>query len=577
MTSFRGRPSGTRARTWEDRDRRSMLLNIGFGLTILVALLLLVIAFAASWYDDHLAAAGSVNGETITKDEFNKQLEINAFRTDYAQRRIRTQLTAGQIRSADAQARLGVLEQRQQQAASIALEQLIDGRVMAQLAPTQNVSISDADVDARLTEEATTPELRRAWLIAVEPKSPDGAPEPDGPAIAEARAAATKALADLKGGAEWETIARTVSTDATKDQGGDVGFIDENAGLDALFVDALFAAAEDTPTEVLEGTDGVFRIGRVTEIVAPVVDRTLESQITGEGIEMADFRAALRRDVTRTKLDEAVLATFLAPGPQRQVAEIFMQTSMSEALDGAVRTRHILYSPNGDPQGAGEVPADDPAWSAAELKARATYDKLRSDITQFDAIARAESDEGQAVTSGGKLPYFAPEGEEQLDEAFGKAIWAPGLQPGQLLEPVRSAFGWHVIQIMHGPTDLEWANKLKADIAAGTLTFADAARDNSDKEEAAKGGDRGWIGKGQLTEELEKAIFAAPIGMVSEPLVVTGDGVYLFLVSKEETREPDAEQKEALETSAFPIWYSQRKAEFTITRDPEITSAPTTS
>jgi hypothetical protein len=95
MTSFRGRPSGNRSRTWDDRDRRSMLLNIGFGITIVAALLLLVIAFAATWYDTNLAPAGSVNGQTITKDEYNKQLATNAFRIDYAQRRIRTLLTAG--------------------------------------------------------------------------------------------------------------------------------------------------------------------------------------------------------------------------------------------------------------------------------------------------------------------------------------------------------------------------------------------------------------------------------------------------------------------------------------------------
>src|SRR5512135_449520 len=106
MTSFRGRPTGTRARTWDDRDRRSMLLNIGFGLTIIAALLLLVLAFAATWYDQNLAPAATVNGQTITKDEYNKQLAINAFRIEYAQRRIRTLLTAGQIRTADAQARL---------------------------------------------------------------------------------------------------------------------------------------------------------------------------------------------------------------------------------------------------------------------------------------------------------------------------------------------------------------------------------------------------------------------------------------------------------------------------------------
>ncbi|MEO5966238.1 MAG: peptidylprolyl isomerase [Candidatus Limnocylindrales bacterium] len=552
-----------------------MLLNIGFGVTIVTALLLLVVAFAATWYGDHLAAAGSVNGQSITKDAYRTQLKINAFRNDYAARRIRTLLTAGQIRTADAQARLSLLDQRKQQANTIALEQLVDGAVMAQLAPDQGVTITDADVDARLTEEATTPELRHAWVIAFAPKIPDGATAPDAPAIAEAKAAATTALGDLKGGKAWEDVAKAVSTDATKEQGGDLGFVDKNAALDAPFVEAIFGAAKDTPTDLVEGADGTFRIGRVTDVMAPVVDATLQSQVAGEGIDLKDFREALRRDVTRTKLNDAVLAQYLAPGPHRQVAEIYMQAGQDDAIPGAIRVRHILYSPNGDASKASTVPDTDPAWKVAEEKARATYEKVKADPSQFDGIARAESDEGQASTTGGKLPFLAPNGGLQLDAAFGAAIWAAGLQPGQLLAPVKSAFGWHVIQVMHYPTDLEWANKLKTDIAAGTLTFANAARDNSDKVEAAQGGDLGWIGKGQLTEDLEKAIFAAPVGTVSDPLQIADDGTYLFLVSKEETRTPDAKQKAILKSSAFSIWYSKQKATFDIVRDPAITATAT--
>ncbi|HEY3334326.1 MAG TPA: peptidylprolyl isomerase [Candidatus Limnocylindrales bacterium] len=571
MTSFRGRPSGNRARTWDDRDRRSMLLNIGFGLTIVAALLLLVIAFAATWYDANLAPAGSVNGQTITKDEFNKQVAINKFRIDYAQRRIRTLLTAGQIRTSDAQARLSALDQRAQQASTIALEQLIDGKVMESLAPAQGVAVTDADVDARLTEEATTPELRHAWMIAIAPKTPDGATAPDAPAKAEARAAAAKALTDLKSGKSFGEIAKGVSTDASSAQGGDIGFVDDNASLDKPFVDALFAAKEDAPTEVIEGADGTFRVGEVTQIVAPIVDATLEAQVKDDGINVADYRAALRRDVVRTKLSDAILAQYLAPGPQRQVAQIFMQAGTSESLAGAIKVRHILYSPNGDPSAAANVPTTDQAWKDAEAKARATYDKLKANPSQFDAIARAESDEDAAATSGGKLPYFAP--ADSIDKAFADAIFAPGLQPGQLLQPVQSAFGWHVIQVMHGPTDLEWANKLKTDIEAGRLTFSDAARDNSDNADAAKGGDIGWVGKGQLSEAKEAAVFAAPVGKVSDPVVIPDDGTYVFFVAKEETRAPDADQKAALESSAFSIWYSKQKAGFTITRDPAIVSA----
>ena len=527
-----------------------MLLNIGFGITIIAALLLLVIAFAASWYDEHLASAATVNGQTITKDEYATQVEINTFRNDYAQRRIRTLLTAGQIRSTDAQARLNVLDQRQQQGSTIALEQLIDGRIMEQLAPDKGVTVTEEDIDARLTEEATTPELRHAWVIAVEPTIPEGASAPDAPGKAEARAAAEKALADVKAGKAWEDVAKAVSTDETRDRGGDLGFIDENAALDAAFVEALMAADKDTPTEIVEGADGILRIGRVTEITEPVVDTTLQAQIEGEGINLADFRAALRRDALRAKLDEAVLATSLAPSAQREVSEIFMQESSSETFDGAIKVRHILYSPNGDPQLAADVPADDQAWKDAEVKARATWARVKADPNLFDSIARAESDEDAAVQSGGKLPYFAP--EDAIDPAFAAAIFKDGLTAGQLLDPVKSAFGWHVIQVMHEPTDLEWANKLRTDIDAGTQTFAVAARDNSDKAEAADGGTLGWIARGQLTEEQENAIFAAPIGKVSEPLVIEGEGLYLYLVAKEETREPDAAQREVLKKLGVP-------------------------
>jgi parvulin-like peptidyl-prolyl isomerase len=568
--TFRARPASNRPRSWDDRDRRNLYYNVGFGLIVIIALLLLAVAVGSSWYGDHLAAAATVNGQTITKDDYQKQLAVNAFRVQYQSRRIRTLLTAGRIRTADAQTRQSILDQRTQQAGPIALEQLIDGTVMAKLAADQGVTVTDADVDAKMTDEATTPELRHAWMIAIKPTlAPGEAVASDAEKVA-AQAAAGKALADLRAGASWDDVAKSVSTDPTKDQAGDIGFIDSNAALDAAFVNALEAVAIDTPTEVIEGSDGTFRIGRVTEIVAPVVDATLQEQVQNEGIAIGDFRAALRLEVIRQKLSDAILAQYLAPGPQRQVQEIYMQEGQSETGPSAIRVRHILYSPNGDPNAAQTLAPEDPAWTAAQALADATYEKLKANPDLFDSIARAESDESAAVTTGGKLPYFST--DDAIDSSFAAAIFAPGLQPGQLLPPVRSVFGWHVIQVMHGPTDLEWATKLKAEAEAGA-DFGALARDNSDKVEAEKGGDIGWIGKGQLQQELEDAIFATKVGGISDPVQIPGDGTYLFKVNKEETRAPDAEQKQSLETSAFSMWYSKQKAEFDITRDPTITTA----
>jgi parvulin-like peptidyl-prolyl isomerase len=567
MTS-RPRQGSTRSRALDERDRRSMLLNVGFGITIVAAVLLLLLAWGVSWYGDHLSSAASVNGQTITKDAYAKQTAINTFRANYQASRLRTLLAAGHIRPTDAETRQAIIGQRLQQNTTISLEQLVDGTVQATLAPAQGVNVTDADVEARLTEEATTPELRHAWVIAVAPQLATGETVPTDAEKAAAKAKAEAALADLKAGKDWVTVAKSVSTDANKDQGGDLSFIDKDASLDQPTLDALMAVAKDTPTAVVEGADGTFRIGRVTEIVAPAVDGQLAQKIQDAGISMDDFRAAIRREVVNKKLSEAIVNPLLVAGPQREVSEIVIQEGQSESGPQAIRVRHILYSPNGDPSLASKVAATDPAWAAAEAKAKATYDKLKADPSLFDSIARAESNESAAKTSGGKLPYFSA--DDSIDPAFWAAVSKPGLQPGQLLEPVKSAFGWHVIQVMHGPTDKDWAAKLKTQLDAGTLKFADAARDNSDKAEAANGGYVGWVGKGQLPKAQEDAIFAAPIGKVSDPLTVPGEGIYLYQVSKEESRAPEGAQKQAIESSAFSNWYSKQKATFNITRDSSI-------
>jgi parvulin-like peptidyl-prolyl isomerase len=555
-----------------------MLLNLGFGITIVLAVLLLVVAAGASWYGDHLASAATVNGTSISKDAWNKQMAVNAFRADYQERRIRTLLAAGRIRSTDADTRMALLQQQLQQTDSVSLEQLVDGQIQDQLAAQQNVTVTDADIDAKLKDEATTPELRHAWMIAVAPELKTGESVATDAEKAAAKAKADQALADLKAGKDWDSIAKAVSTDPTKTQAGDLSYIDKDAALDASFRDALLAAQKDTPTDVIEGADGTYRIGRVSEIIPAQTDATYASQIkdfrsgTLPAVNEADLRAAVRHNVVREKLGDAVLAPYLAAGPQRDVSEIWMQEGQSESGPGAIKVRHILYSPNGDPQTAGNVKPEDPAWAAAKAKADATYAKLKANPSQFDAIARAESNESAAKTSGGKLPYFST--DDAVDASFMAAIEKPGLQAGQLLEPVKSAFGWHVIQVMHGPTDAQWAAKLKADIDSGKLSFADAARDNSDKYDPATGGSLGWVTKGQLPEAVEKAIFAAPIGKVSDPLTVAGDGTYLFDVAKEETRTPDAEQKQTLESTVFSDWYAKQKANFTVDRE-AVPSQPT--
>ncbi len=495
--TFRAKPVVKRAHrpSWESRDRRNFYMNLGFGIVVVVAVVILVVAAGLTWYNEHLAPVGSVDGETITKDEFNDRYTIEGWRLREAQSRIRTQRLAGHLTEAQAETQLQIVDQQLQQLQNIALERIIDTKLQAKLATQEGVAATEADIDARLTTEATTPESRHGWVIEVEPEIDAGALEPTAAQTSAAKAKADQALEDLQGGKPWDEIAKTVSTDSsTAPQAGDLGWLQEDDGqADKAFLTALFATASGTPTAVVEGADGVFRIGRVTEIAPKSVDAAYTTKLENGNIDLAKYRAVVAGDVIHQKLDDKIVADAIKAGPQRQVSEIYIRQASNEPPADAVKSRHILYGPKDDPSAAsaGDIPADDPSWAAAEADARAAYDKLKVDPTLFDSIARAESDEEPArgiTGSGGKLPYFDAT-MTNVDKDFLAAILKPGLEPGALLEPVRSAFGWHVIQIMYRPTDEEWLKGLKT-TADGGADFADLARDNSDAETAGRGGDR---------------------------------------------------------------------------------------
>ena len=575
--TFRAKPVVKRAHrpAWEAQDRRNFYLNVGFGLIVLLALLILGIAIGLSYYNDHLASVGSVNGQSISKDELRDRAKIEGWRLDESERRVRTAVLAGHLTEAQGTSAESTITDQKNNIASIALERVIDTRLQASLATQEGVSATPADIDAKLQDEATTPETRHVWMIEVAPVTDAGAVEPTATQKADAKAKAEAALKDIQGGKAWEDVAKTVSTDtATAPQAGDLGWLAaDDSQTDEAFLTAVFAAPANTPTAVVEGTDGVFRIGRASEIVPKAVDDTYQAKIQNDKIDLAQYRAVLAGDVIHDKLSAKIVADVTGAGPQREVSEIYFKAPQTPPPADAIKVRHILYSPNGDPSAAANVAATDPAWEAAHQKALATFVRLQADPKLFDSIARAESDEASAkgpAGTGGKLPYF--DSTMSVDPEFLKAILAQGVKPGDLLPPVKSAFGWHVIQVMNKPpdTDAMAALKTKAD---GGDDFAVLARDNSDGTTSGTGGDIGWIAKGQLDDKLTAAIFAAPIGKTSDVVSVDGDGVYLFKVAAEETRTPEGRQLDALTSTAFSKWYDAKKSAATITRDPGI-SAP---
>jgi parvulin-like peptidyl-prolyl isomerase len=577
--TFRAKPVVKRAHrpAWEAQDRRNFYLNLGFGLIVLLAVVILVIAAGLSYYNDHLRTVASVNGESITIDDLKERAVIENWRLTESERRVATAVAAGHLTEAQASAARQTIDQQRSSIEQIALERLIDTRLQAKLAVGEGVAATPEDVDARLTVEATVPETRHVWAIEVAPELSPGAIEPTAAQTAAAKAKAEQALKDIQGGKTWEDVAKTVSTDsATAAQAGDLGWLTrDDSQTDEALLDAAFGATADAPTAVVQGEDGIFRFARVTDIVPEVVDDAYQAKIQNDKIDLQRYRAVVAGDVIHQKLTDKIVADVTGPSPQRQVQEIFMSQAAADLGEDAIKVRHILYSPNGDPSAAANVAADDPAWELAQSKAQAAYTRLQAKPELFDSIARAESDEAQAngvSGTGGKLPFF--DSKSSVDEAFLKAIMAPGLTEGQILQPVKSGFGWHVIQVMYRPPDLDRLTAVKSKIDAGG-DFAAAARDNSNAPDAGKGGDMGWVVKGELDKKLMDAIYATPIGKTSDIVTIDDEGIYLFKVNAEETRTPEGRQLENLKATAFANWYDEKKSAATIVRegDPAGTSS----
>jgi parvulin-like peptidyl-prolyl isomerase len=553
---------------WDAGDRRTTLINAGFIGAIVVSAIILIGYAGWTWYDSHFGTAATVDGTVITRDDVRTRFAIEKFRIDYTEARVNKLFQDGRISKSVQAQQLSFLSQRRSSLDAITLEKLIDITLQAKLATEAGITVTDGDVDEQLQTEATFDEQRHTWMIEVEPIVDPATGQVGAAQKADAKAKADAALAQLQAGKSWDDVAKTVSTASTAPQAGDVSWLPKDSGYDTKFMDAVFAAEKDKPTAVIEGLDGIFRIGRYTETAPATVDQAFSAKLDNAGIKLADYRAAVRADVSRTKLSDSVVADLSKPSLQRHVLQIYLK-STTPTPDG-VKVRHILFAPKNDASGAAKLPETDPAWAAAKAEAEAAYEALLKDPSKFDEMARTMSDDQSAKETGGQLPsdgtFYDP--PSQLDEAFKTQIFKEGLKPGDLIPPFRSTFGWHVVQFMrpYGDGNQAWLEEIKKQADAGT-DFAQLARDQSDHDADHRTSDLGWVAKGQLGEARDGAIFGATIGGTTTVVDIASDGDYLFKVLAEEMRDADPQQIAVFKDTGFTDWYAVKKAAAKIDRN----------
>jgi len=576
----RVKPAAPRPRrsSTDRSSRRTLYLNIGFLLVIVVGAATLIGAAVASYAGAHWAEVANVNGVSINRDQASAAADVDLFKITYQISQLRDDLAAGRISQADYDTQNSNLTQVEQSISSSVVDAMVDDELQSQLARQQGLTVSDAQVDAQLVADATVKESRHVLMIAVSPVASSTTPTDAEKGIA--RQTAEAAYGQVLAGTDFGAVAKEFSTDSTASSGGDIGWIRQaSATQDANLVKAVFALpAAGGVTGIITGTDGSYLIGKVLATSPETVDPNYVQRMKDAGVSLDAYRSEAKAILLQQALAAKITsdATTVA-SVQREVSEIKIDTSSYTGPGEQVRARHILYTPgNIDPSTASPVPSNDPGWDVAHTEATITYDKLKAITdptelaTQFAAIATKESKDTGSATDGGLLPYY--DAGSGLDSAFAAAIFAPGLKAGQLLPPVRSQFGWHIIlidSVRPAPTDR--AAALQKQAAAAGADFAALAKANSDGTDAAQGGDMGWIARDQVSADLESAIFAAPVGSVS-PVVSLSDGLYIFKVNQEQTRLPDASQIATLKDSAYNNWYAIQKAKASIS-GPDVTQS----
>ncbi|MBX9794995.1 MAG: peptidylprolyl isomerase, partial [Burkholderiaceae bacterium] len=200
----------------------------------------------------------------------------------------------------------------------------------------------------------------------------------------------------------------------------------------------------------------------------------------------------------------------------------------------------------------------------AERQARAEAALARVKAGESFAAVALEISEDANKAQGGALGLRTA---DRLPDVFVERI--KDLKSGQVSDTLlRTGAGFHVLKVVERrdgqafsvtethsshillriTAQLDQATAVgrladfKRQVQAGTSSFAQLAKDNSEDGSAPQGGDLGWTSPGTFVPEFEEALNALPVGGISDP-VVSRFGVHLIQVNERRQATLDAKQE----------------------------------
>lgn len=535
---------------------------------IVIIVVIIVGGLLYGFWESNLKPVASVGGTNVSRSEMEDRFALEEFRTDRAAAQTSTALAEGTIDSELANLRFAMAENDRPATQAEALTDLVDLLFQEQLAADEGVTLDEDELQAAVEADGTMPEARSVDAIIVITTEQEQGEAATDAGIADARERAAAAIAALEAGGDPVTVAEEHSP--ANFQSAWVTYDDL---LSPAWADDIFSAEVGDVTPATEAGTGEQLIAVVKDIVAEQADPGFVEAVNdevGEGIH----RRNVELEALAAKLEQQIVDQALATEyDQARLAQIFIERSQASTDDsvGEARASHILYEPEAtDEDGmstpVSELAEDDPAWDAAEAEAQAAFDELSAiedvdeRVAAFAERARNESD-GPSGPGGGDLGWFPRDG---MVAEFSDAIWENvDPQHGDILGPVRSEFGWHVIlfDAFRSSLDVRLSD-VQAALAEEGADFASVAAEYSDGATAADGGDIGWQVLDLLDDETFLALTAVGVGEVTEP-VDGGDGYSIFLKLEEDQRPLTDDDAIDVRETAFDDWYQERYFEAT--------------
>lgn len=529
---------------------KSVLTNLAFLGAIALSTLLLAGVLAVGWWSDNYASAVTVNGSSISVGEAKSRGEIANFRLSLEAARIRARVSAGTLTNEEADALLQQLDDAGTNLSSQLTSDMIDALLVAQLAGEKSVTIDQVAIDAAWADETATPELRLLRRISIEiAKGSKGVPTEA--TIAAAQQKADAILAEIKAGGDVGAIAKRESSDAYAAEGGRIGWSTkaEDPLADPAYA-AAWALTAVGATEAISQSASQLVIFYVDQIRPAQADPNFEVSASDAKINMDLYKKMVGERALSAALSEVVTAELLVdPVEQRDISYIAVPVPQGNSEVEEVLVRHLLYSPNDDSAGAAGLDATDPAWAAAEAEAKAAYEKIAAGASM--ASLADQSDDTGSGTNGGLLGWAA---KGSYVPAFEDAVWADGLQVGDLLGPIKTEFGYHVMQFEGRREGMTLRMEILAQELAGASVDFDARAAEALKEfEGMTTDNLGFTSRYSLNAQIGSAAWLLAADEVSSVQTLNSQMV-IFKVNAIEERALTEEQKATIKTSGYLVW-----------------------